>query len=88
MVLQDAPENFTSQDCLRWRFDLSMILTPQALLKWKIYWMVCCVSTGWLEKVLHVVFIIIPGLPSSPLLERVDDYQSKLVICEHPARKL
>lgn len=27
-----------------------LILTPQALLKWKIYWMVCCVSTGWLKK--------------------------------------
>lgn len=50
VVLQDAPENFNSQDCLRWRFDLSMILTPQALLKWNIYWMVCCVSTGWSKK--------------------------------------
>lgn len=71
VVLQDAPENFNSQDFLRWRFDLSMILTPQTLLKWKIYWMVCCVSTRWLKKCYIMLFNHhFPGLPSSPLLER------------------
>ena len=27
-----------------------------AVLKWTIYWMVCCVSTGWLKKLAYMLF--------------------------------
>ena len=86
VVLQDAPENFNSQDFLRWRFDLSMILTPQALLKWTIYWMVCCVSTGWSKKLAYMLFNHHSRFAKFATSWKVDDYQSKLVIGEHPAR--